>query len=47
MYLCVYRAESGFEKMFAESEQKQFTAALLGGYRDRNVSALFQFVDAK
>ncbi|KAM4584730.1 serine hydrolase-like protein [Odontesthes bonariensis] len=32
----VILAESGFEKMFAESEQKKFTAALLRGYRDRN-----------
>ncbi|XP_038569567.1 serine hydrolase-like protein isoform X4 [Micropterus salmoides] len=32
----VILAESGFEKIFAEPDQKKFTSALLQGYRDRN-----------
>ncbi|XP_028261609.1 serine hydrolase-like protein [Parambassis ranga] len=32
----VVLAEDGFEKIFAEAEQKKFTSALLQAYRDRN-----------
>lgn len=37
-YVCFNRAESGFEKMFAESDQKKYTSALLQAFRDRHVS---------
>lgn len=32
----VVLAESGFEKIFAEADQKKFTSAVLQGYRDRH-----------
>lgn len=32
----VVLAESGFEKIFAEADQKKFTSAILQGYRDRH-----------
>uniref|UniRef100_UPI003AABADF8 serine hydrolase-like protein isoform X2 n=1 Tax=Centroberyx gerrardi TaxID=166262 RepID=UPI003AABADF8 len=34
--MLVVLAEEGFEKIFAEHEQKKFTSALLQAYRDRN-----------
>ncbi|XP_071329347.1 serine hydrolase-like protein [Trachinotus anak] len=34
--ILVVLAESGFEKIFAEQDQKKFTSALLQAYRDRN-----------
>lgn len=43
-FLFFYRAEGGFEKIFAEADQKKFTSTLLQAYRDRNVSPLFQSV---
>uniref|UniRef100_A0A3Q2QF61 Serine hydrolase like n=1 Tax=Fundulus heteroclitus TaxID=8078 RepID=A0A3Q2QF61_FUNHE len=35
----VVLAEGGFEKIFAEADQKKFTSALLQAYRDRSVSS--------
>ncbi|XP_017287580.1 serine hydrolase-like protein [Kryptolebias marmoratus] len=34
--ILVILAESGFEKLFAEDEQKKFPSIILQGYRDRN-----------
>ncbi|XP_019111883.2 serine hydrolase-like protein [Larimichthys crocea] len=36
----VILAEDGFEKIFAEPDQKKFTSALLQAYRDRNHSVI-------
>ncbi|XP_061883281.1 serine hydrolase-like protein isoform X1 [Entelurus aequoreus] len=36
----VLLADEGFEKIFAEQDQKKFTSALLQGYRDRNQSVV-------
>ncbi|XP_056136725.1 serine hydrolase-like protein [Lampris incognitus] len=35
-HVLVVLAEEGFEKIFAEPDQKKFTSALLQGYRNRN-----------